>query len=164
MGTEFWWRNLFESCHLEDRGHLTEAVCKNRKWIKLAQNRVKWRNLVVAVLYLWVLLRDIGTLSWMEMHSILYAIWNKCSIFSYSYSGTCNKVMCTYWRVFKRIPKRKMKTIHFHTLNLLREAYRSGDVGRTLTSTTPPPPKFYYQISQPYLWTHTAVISLHSAW
>jgi hypothetical protein len=44
MHTEFWWENLLENVHLEDR--------RDGRWMELVENRVQWRTLVLAVLNL----------------------------------------------------------------------------------------------------------------
>jgi len=55
---EFWWENLRETDHLEDRGFrwedniemdLQDVRWLDMNWIDLAQNRDRWRALVIAV-------------------------------------------------------------------------------------------------------------------
>ena len=58
MHTGFWWENLRERDHLEDRGFRWEDNIKmdledvgwwDMDWIDLPQNRERWRALVIAV-------------------------------------------------------------------------------------------------------------------
>jgi hypothetical protein len=52
----FWWENLKEIDHLEDRGidgritDLMEVGCGGMDWIDLAQEKDRWRPLVNAVM------------------------------------------------------------------------------------------------------------------
>jgi hypothetical protein len=64
--TGFWWRNLLIKCKLgsprrrwKDRikMHLNEIGCADGRGMELAQDRVQWRALVLAVSSLRVLLR-----------------------------------------------------------------------------------------------------------
>jgi hypothetical protein len=56
--TGFWWGNLRERDHLEDRDvdgdnikmDLQEGGCGGMDWIDLAQNRDRWRSVVNAVM------------------------------------------------------------------------------------------------------------------
>jgi hypothetical protein len=57
MHTEFWWINLLESVHLEDRDEDGKGG-NDGMWMELAQNHVQWRALVLAVLNLGVLLPE----------------------------------------------------------------------------------------------------------
>jgi hypothetical protein len=55
MSTEFWWDRLgYPRTRSEDnvKMGLSETGCEDQRWIELAQDRVKWRGLVLALLKL----------------------------------------------------------------------------------------------------------------
>ena len=64
MHTEFWWGNLREGDHLDDPGLDRRTLLSGSSgsvmggegmdWIELAQNRYRWRDLVNAVMNVWV--------------------------------------------------------------------------------------------------------------
>jgi len=62
--TDIWCGNLLEIVHLVDqeeygRLNLRELECGYGRWMELAQGRVQWRALVLAMLNLRVLLQQI---------------------------------------------------------------------------------------------------------
>jgi len=62
MHAELWWGNLSGNIHLEDREgdgrlkDLSKISSEDKMWMELAQDRVQWQALVLAVLNLLVLL------------------------------------------------------------------------------------------------------------
>jgi len=61
MNAEFWWGNLFDRCHLEDREINGKVIvgcilgCEAERWIFLANHCVIWWALEIA-LWKWILL------------------------------------------------------------------------------------------------------------